>query len=202
MRKHGKTDAARDKKNRRPLLHMRRRHRLTKSYPQKVQATEARPLLEQEAEIRAEVSSKESARTRHVIVGTVPCVLITSMKQHAHMEQSADFDMLRRRRSPARSRRKVVGQGSVALVKDSTQLGCVFRDSHPRKSILWKVEQLGSKHTVKISKGTWHTMKIRERKGPSLGVIQKCESHERNPCAPRFEERTQDDTLHKERCAR
>ena len=26
--------------------------------------------------------------------------------------------------------------------------------------------------------------KIRERKGPSLGVIQKCEPHERNPCAP------------------
>ena len=26
--------------------------------------------------------------------------------------------------------------------------------------------------------------KIRERKGPSRGVIQKCEPHERNPCAP------------------
>ena len=29
-----------------------------------------------------------------------------------------------------------------------------------------------------------------------------CEPHERNPCAPRFEERTQDDTLLNERCAR
>ena len=138
-------DAARDKKNRRPLPHLKRRHRLTKSYPQKVQATEARPLVDQEAEIRAEISSKESARTRHVIIGTLPCVLITSMKQDAHMEQSADFDMLRGRRSPAKSRRKVVGQGSVALLKDSTQLGCVFRDSHPRKTILWKVGTIGIK---------------------------------------------------------
>ena len=45
-------------------------------------------------------------------------------------------------------------------------------------------------------------MKIRERKDPSLGVIQKCEPHERNWCAPRFEERTPDDTLLNERCAR
>ena len=33
-------------------------------------------------------------------------------------------------------------------------------------------------------------------------MIQKCELHERNPCAPRFEERTEDETLQQERCAR
>ena len=48
----------------------------------------------------------------------------------------------------------------------------------------------------------WHHIKIRERKGPSRGVIQKFEPHERNLCAPRFEERTQDETLHQEKCAR
>ena len=82
------------------------------------------------------------------------------------------------------------------------QLGCVYHYSNPRKSILWKDGKLGPKRTVKFSKGTWHHIKIRERKGPSRGVIQKCDPHERNPCAPRFEERTQDDTLHQERCAR
>ena len=44
-------------------------------------------------------------------------------------------------------------------------------------------------------------MKNRERKGPSRGVIQKCEPHERNPCANKFAERTRDETLHQERCA-
>ena len=61
---------------------------------------------------------------------------------------------------------------------------------------------MGSNHTGKFSKGTLHPVKIRERMGPSRGVIQKCEPHERNPCAPRIEERTRDETLQQERCAR
>ena len=57
------------------------------------------------------------------------------------------------------------------------------------------------KPSKKWNQGHLAPQKIREREGPSLGVIQKCESHERNPCASRFEERTQGDTVHKERCA-
>ena len=72
----------------------------------------------------------------------------------------------------------------------------------PRKSILRKNEKLGSKHAVKFSKSTWHQIKIRERKGPSRGIIQKCEPHERSSCAPGFEERSQEETLHQESCAR
>ena len=44
-------------------------------------------------------------------------------------------------------------------------------------------------------------VKIREKKGPSQGIIQKCEPQERNAWAPKFEERTQDETLKQERCA-
>ena len=43
---------------------------------------------------------------------------------------------------------------------------------------------------------------IRERKGPSLGVIQPGRPHERNPYAPKFENRSQEETLRQERCAR
>ena len=46
--------------------------------------------------------------TRHVIVGIVPCVKITSPKQDAFLAKDAVFDMLRRRRIPKRSRRMVV----------------------------------------------------------------------------------------------
>ena len=78
-------------------------------------------------------------------------------------------------------------------------MGCVSQDSHPRKSIMPREEGKLDQNVPSIfSKGTWHRMKIRERKGPSPGVIQKCEPHERNPCAPKFEERTQDETLHQE----
>ena len=102
--------------------------------------------------------------------------------------------------SPAKGLRRV--KSSVALLKESTQLGCVSQNSHPRKSNPREEGQLRSNHTVNFSKGTWHHIKIRERKGPSRGVIQKFEPHERNLCAPRFEERTQDETLHQEKCAR
>ena len=69
-------------------------------------------------------------------------------------------------RQPSKMKEKC-GKGSVALLKESIQLGCVFQD-----------------------------------KGPSQGVFQKCEPQERNPCAPKFEDGTQEETLQQARCAR
>ena len=57
-------------------------------------------------------------------------------------------------------------------------------------------------HTIKFSGRTWYEIQIRERKGPSQGVIQKGEPHERNPCAPKSEERTLEETSRQEECAR
>ena len=68
------TDAIRDTKDNRPLVHQKRRHRLTGRDPQKVQAGEGRALLDQEERFRAEVSLGECVRTCHVIFGTLPCV--------------------------------------------------------------------------------------------------------------------------------
>ena len=42
-------------------------------------------------------------------------------------------------------------------------------------------------------------MTIGERKGPPQGVIQNCETQERNPCAPKLEDGTQEETLQQER---
>ena len=61
---------------------------------------------------------------------------------------------------------------------------------------------LGSKHAVKLPKGTWHQIKIRDRKGPSRGLVQKCAPYERSPCAPKFEDSPHEETLNQERCAR
>ena len=68
------TDAIRDEKDTRPLLHQKRRHRLTERNHQKVQALEEKVLLEKEAELRAEICFGESVRIRHVIIATLPCV--------------------------------------------------------------------------------------------------------------------------------
>ena len=61
-----------------------------------------------------------------------------------------------------------------------SEKGCVHGDKcHCRH-----VEAEGKPN--KKSKGTRHRIKIREGKGPSRGIIQKCAPHERSPCAPKF----------------
>ena len=72
--------------------------------------------------------------------------------------------------------KKVGAKGSVVLLRESTQLGCVSQDSCSGKSIPREEGNLGSRHAIKISKGCWHQTKNRERKGPSRGIIQKCAS--------------------------
>ena len=85
---------------------------------------------------------------------------------------------------------------------ESFQLGCVSQDSYRRKAALRKIGKLTSCCTVTFSNGTWHHIKIWERKGPSRSVIQKCGPHERRPCDPKCEEKTQHETLHQEQHAR
>ena len=103
--------------------------------------------------------------------------------------------MLRQKESPAKAQKKGDAKGSVAILKESIQLGCVSQESYPRKSFLREPGKVGSKHAVKFSKGTWHQILSRERKGPSRGIIQKCAPHERSPCVPKFEERSHETSL-------
>ena len=53
-----------------------------------------------------------------------------------------------------------------------------------------------------LSTGTPRHVKNRERKGPPQGVIQQSELHKCSPHAPKFEDRTQEETLQQERCTR
>ena len=52
-----------------------------------------------------------------------------------------------------------------------------------------------------MSGRSWCEIRLRETKGPSLG-IRKGDTRERNPCAPKFEERTPEETLRQEDCTR
>ena len=134
---------------------------------------------------------------------------VQAIKDRAHekegkdsLARSAVFDMLRRRRSPAKRQRRVVRQDQLLLLKEYLQLGCVSQGSHPSKSVLWNAGNLGSKHTVNFSRSTWHQQKKRERKGPSRGIAQKREPRERYPCAPEFVDRSREITSQQEGCAR
>ena len=103
---------------------------------------------------------------------------------------------------PNKKSQKGGAKGSVAMLNESTQFGCVSQDSYPRKSILREPGMLGAKHAIEFSKSSWHQIKNRERKGPSRGIILKCAPHERILCAQKFEDRSHEETLTQERCAR
>ena len=114
---------------------------------------------------------------------------------------NATPDMLRQKESPAKKSKKGGAKGSVAMLKESIQLGCVSQDSYPRKYVLREQGKLGSKHTVKISKGTWHQIRNSgnkgvHREGSSKRVRLMSVVHARQ------KEKSHDETLHRERCVR
>ena len=185
-------------KNNHPLLHQNRRQTMTC----RLQTVEE-SVLQKGSEFLANL--ERQAKIRHVIFGILPCVIITKLNQDANMAKKCRFrhddD-----EAPSKKSKKESAKGSVASLKEEVQIGCVSQDSDPKKSTLRKLGELrlnaSAGHTVKFSGSTWHRIKIREREGPCRGIIPKCEPHERNPCAPRFEDRSHEETSREKSWAR
>ena len=87
-------------------------------------------------------------------------------------------------------------------MKESFQLGCVSQDSYPRSLFYVKKENWDRNTPSNSPKAPGIKSKFGKEKGPSRGIIQKRAPHERGPCAPKFEERSHEETLIQERCAR
>ena len=82
------------------------------------------------------------------------------------------------------------------------QLGCVFQDMTPPKSILRKCTDMQRPlQRVKFTKAIARHIKIGDQ-NPSLGYICPGEPHERSPNAPKFEDRSQEETEWQEQGAR
>ena len=85
---------------------------------------------------------------------------------------------------------------------DARQLGCVFQDMTPPTSLLRKSTDMRKPiQRVKFTKPTARHTKIRDQ-NPSLGYICPGELHERSPNAPKFEDRSQEETEWQEQGAR
>ena len=95
----------------------------------------------------------ESVRTRHVVIGTLPCVIITSLKQDAMSGMS------RRRRSAARSRRKVVRKDQVPYGR--SLYNCVVYPRIPiREDLLYgERRKLGSTQERWARRAAWNLAK-------------------------------------------
>ena len=86
---------------------------------------------------------------------------------------------------------------------DARQLGCVFQDMTPPKSILRKGTDMPKPiQRVKFTKAIARHTQIRDQ-NPSLGYICPGEPHQRSPNAPTFEDRSlAGDRVARARCPR
>ena len=101
-----------------------------------------------------------------------------------------------------RSDKKLERKSSQRRSSDARQLGCVFQDMTPPKSILRKSTDMPKTiQRVKFKKAIARHTKIRDQ-NPSLGYICPGEPHERSPNAPKFEDRSQEETEWQEQGAR
>ena len=105
---------------------------------------------------------------------------------------------------PSKRSKRESTQGALAILKHRKVQGCVSENSDTKKSILRKAGHVrgnaSAGHTVNFSGRTWYEIRVRETEGPSRGIIQKGDTHERTPCAPK--ERTPEETSRQEDCAR
>ena len=191
----------RDKKDNRLLPHpVRDQHRLTA----RDKSPHRNPAINRKTQrIRVDLHTDSSyVKIRHVSSGILPCVTITSLKKVVYMATNATSEMLRQVESPARGRKLEAQKDQWPYWRSSNNWVVYLKKNYPRKSVPREPGKLGTRHAVTFSKGTWDQIKIRERKGPSQSIIRKCALHERSLCAPKFEERSYDETLTQERCAR
>ena len=107
--------------------------------------------------------------------------------------------MLKKDEQNDRTERPVVYDSS-----NTRQLSCVFQDMEPPKSssILRKSSDIRKPiRCVKLTKAVARHADIRDQ-NPSLGMICPCEPHQRSSSAPKFEDRSQEDTEWQEQGAR
>ena len=89
-------------------------------------------------------------------------------------------------------------------LSNARHMGCVFQDMKPPKlsSISRKSSDMQKPiRCVKFTKAIARHTQIRDR-NPSLGMICPGEPHQRNPNAPKFEDRSQEETEWQEQGAR
>ena len=96
---------------------------------------------------------------------------------------------------PDKSSGKKLGRNSSKRqLSDARQLGCVFQDMTPPKSILRKSTDMPEANPACEVQEGYCASHQNSRKNPSLAYICPGEPHERSPNAPKFEDRSQEET--------
>ena len=150
----------------------------------------------------ARITSKELAPIHSVKNGTLQNACSTSPRVVADLRKSALMRIARLMNSLGQGLKRMVTKSAVAMLKITRQLGCVFQDMEPLKSssILRKSLDIRKPiRCVRFTKAVVCHADIRDQ-NPSLGMICPGEPHQRNPNAPKFEDRSQEDRVARARC--
>ena len=141
---------------------------------------------------RARVTSKELAPIHSVKIGILPeCLFYKSEKgcrfgkkcSHAHRQVDEQ---------PSKRSKKNGDKSAVAMLKITPQLGCVSQDMEPPNflSIFRKSSILRKPiRCVRFTEAVVRHANIRDQI-PSLRMICPSDPHQRNPKAPKFEDRS------------
>ena len=126
-----------------------------------------------------------------------PGVVVTILETDAFVAFVAYTDMLMVRSNLSAGSRKRGTQRKVAILRRKRPRLCIskLRSKKVYSTESWRIgiERFGGKY-LKFSGCTWYKIEFLERKGQSGGIFQNGEPHERNPCAPGFEEWTIEET--------
>ena len=162
--------------------------------------------LERDVKDRADITLMETVRIRHAIIVILPYVRNSKSDRGCKSGEKCVFMHKEFYSQPHKKQEAMVEKVPLLLLKNSKQSGCVFQDVEPPEIQVNSTaghDILGtSAQRAPHRRYTIRPIKNRERKGPSQGDTQHSEPCERGPHAPNFEERSQEEAMRQERCAR
>ena len=167
-------------------------------------------VLEAEAQVGewldccARIASKELAPLHYLKNWHPPECLFYKSENGCRFGEKCSYAHRQVDEQPSKRSKKNGDKSAVAMLKITRQLACVFQDTEPPKSssILRKSSNIRKPiRCVRFTKAVVRHADIGDQ-NPSLGMIFPGDPHQRNPNAPKFEDRSQEETQWQERCAR
>ena len=153
---------------------------------------------------RARISSKELAPIHFIKNWHPPECLFYKSENGCRFVKKCSYAHRQVEEQPSKRSKNNCDISAVGMLKSTRQLGCVLQDMEPPKSttILRNSSKIRKPiRCVQFAKAVVRHADFRDQ-NPSFGTICPGDPHQRNPIAPKFEDRSQLETEWQERCAR
>ena len=157
-----------------------------------LEVREAKVPVEECFDCRAIITSKELCTTPFCEKCHPPECLFYKSENGCRFGEKCSYAHRQVDEQPSKRSQKNGDKSAVAMLKITRQSGCVFQDMEPPKfsSILRKSSNiLKPIQYVRFTKAFVRHADIRDQ-NPSLGMICPGDPHQRNPNAPKFEDRS------------